>query len=374
MIRRGFFISIVLFICILFSGGSISGTDFKTDGCTGCHEKIYTEALDSPYPHSVAKDRCELCHIVQGRSQAQVQKRLITFPFFQKEGILYLDNINSGRRYLLEAVLTDDIGTDSRVYRINLALPEVEEYSDESFSLKHISDVTLEEVKKGVFAEAAVSWLTDAPATSEIEYRGEESYIRRLAIGEQFTKKHMIILNGLKNNNTYYYRVVSRDIYGNMLKSGELSFDTSENFSRAVTPEEHSGDLPMINSIRAFRTPDSEGIYLMVSANKPSRLSLWLTEIASAGVDDRHAPGLAGARYSAIEVCKKCHIQNASHPVGVRAKGEKVRTPDDLPTIEDGVITCVTCHLPHGGRKMYFARMDMNKDICIKCHIKGYEP
>ncbi len=372
MIRSVFLISLVLFICILLPAGSISGTDLKADGCAGCHEKVYTEALASPYPHSVAKERCELCHIVRERARPEARRTLVTFPFFQKEGILHLDNIRSDRRYLLEAVLTDEGGTDSRPYRINLAPREVEEYSDGGFSLKRISDVTLEEIKRGVFAEAAVSWFTDAPATSEIEYRDEEGYIRRLATGEQFTRKHVIVLNGLKNNNKYYYRVVSRDIYGNLLKSGERSFDTSANFSRAATPGEDRGALPMINSIRPFRTRDSEGIYLMVSANKPSGLSLRLKELASGGVDERHAPGLAGARYSAIEACKKCHIQNASHPVGIRAKGDKVKTPEDLPTIEDGVITCVTCHLPHGGREKYFARMDMNKDICIKCHIKGY--
>ncbi len=369
---RSVFLSLVLFIFILFLGGPISGTDLRSDACVGCHEKIYTEALASPYPHSVVKDGCELCHIAGGKAGAEIRKTLITFPFFQEEGILYLDNIRSDRRYLIEAVLTDNAGTDSRPYRMEILPREVEEAREGDLSLRRISDVTIEEIKRGVFAEAAVSWLTDAPATSEIEYRGEDGYMRRSAIGGEFTKKHRIILNGLKNNNKYHYRVVSRDIYGNMLKSGELSFDTSENFSRAATPEEDSGYFPLINSITPFRAGNSQGIYLMVSANKPSGLSVWVKEAAPPGMDGRHAPGLADARYSAIEVCKKCHIQNASHPVGVRAKGEKVITPQDLPTIEDGVITCVTCHLPHGGGKMYFARMDMNKDICIKCHIKGY--
>ncbi len=372
MIRSVFFISLILivFMFILFSGGSTSGTDIKPDGCVQCHEKIYLEALAVPYRHSVVMDNCKLCHIVQGDTEAR--KTVITFPSFQKEGILYLDNIRNGRRYLLKAVLTDNAGTESRPYRINIIPGEIEEYSDDLFLLKHISDITLEEIKEGIFVEAAVSWVTDAPATSEIEYSLRERYIRRFALEDRFTKKHRIILNGLEHNHKYYYRVVSRDIYGNVLKSGELSFDTSESFSHAGETVENDGSFPFINNIKPFRTENSDGIYLVVSANKPSRLSVWLTEISAPGIDENHAPGLTAARYAEIEVCKKCHIQNASHPVGIRAEGEKVKTPDDLPTIEDGVITCVTCHLPHGGREMYFARMDMNKDICIKCHIKDY--
>ena len=139
---------------------------------------------------------------------------------------------------------------------------------------------------------------------------------------------------------------------------------------------------PVINEVTAFRIKGRNGVYLKIHSNKPSKLALSLKEITmtpeiievreEGPTDENHLPGLAPARYSTIDACKKCHNQNASHPVGVRGNNDKIRTPRDLPTIDNGIVTCVTCHFPHGGKNIYFARMDFKKNMCIKCHIGGY--
>jgi predicted CXXCH cytochrome family protein len=74
-----------------------------------------------------------------------------------------------------------------------------------------------------------------------------------------------------------------------------------------------------------------------------------------------------------IDACYQCHPPEdlgVSHPVGV-GPGGKTKIPDDLPTLEGGIITCFTCHNVHGSSRRYFARKKITKDVCISCH-EGY--
>lgn len=88
----------------------------------------------------------------------------------------------------------------------------------------------------------------------------------------------------------------------------------------------------------------------------------------AASEDEKHGRGgLKGWREIGIDVCIKCHKQGASHPVGVKGRG-RIKIVNELPTGEGGVVTCVTCHTPHGGKKRYLGRLDFNKGICLLCH------
>jgi predicted CXXCH cytochrome family protein len=92
-----------------------------------------------------------------------------------------------------------------------------------------------------------------------------------------------------------------------------------------------------------------------------------------ADVEDKHGPGLVSERYLSIDSCYGCHASNSSHPVDIKIRGKKMNIPDDLPTIEGGVITCLTCHLAHGGVHRYYTRFDSDKEICMKCHDSKYD-
>jgi predicted CXXCH cytochrome family protein len=89
-------------------------------------------------------------------------------------------------------------------------------------------------------------------------------------------------------------------------------------------------------------------------------------------LEDSH-PDLREGKDLAIDACYQCHPAEelgVSHPVGVRPSAKTV-IPDDLPTLTGGILTCSTCHDPHGGIRRYFARKDIKKDICVSCH-EGY--
>ncbi|HLE16648.1 MAG TPA: cytochrome c3 family protein [Syntrophales bacterium] len=85
---------------------------------------------------------------------------------------------------------------------------------------------------------------------------------------------------------------------------------------------------------------------------------------------DPHAPGFLDERSTTMTVCLGCHpFIRRSHPIGVRATKKGVRDPTDLPTIEGGIITCATCHEPHGSNSQFFSRGGFKRELCEKCHI-----
>lgn len=66
------------------------------------------------------------------------------------------------------------------------------------------------------------------------------------------------------------------------------------------------------------------------------------------------------------EICLECHpkAKRNDHPIRVAPK----TVPEGLPLDEEGKLTCVTCHEPHGktGVKKLL-RMDFSS-LCLSCH------
>ncbi|MCK5069458.1 MAG: hypothetical protein KAR01_02920, partial [Desulfocapsa sp.] len=93
-------------------------------------------------------------------------------------------------------------------------------------------------------------------------------------------------------------------------------------------------------------------------------------EIQQAANSDQHPP-LRNPEELAINVCYQCHPESTlgtSHPVRLYG-GQDVRIPDDLPTV-DGMLTCVTCHDPHGSAGKMLVREVIKTKLCVTCHYK----
>ncbi len=94
-------------------------------------------------------------------------------------------------------------------------------------------------------------------------------------------------------------------------------------------------------------------------------LSLRLT------ADSGQHPPLRDPEDLAINACYQCHAESTlgtSHPVRLYS-GRDVRIPDDLPTV-DGMLTCVTCHNPHGSEGKMLVRETIKTRLCVACHFK----
>jgi hypothetical protein len=73
---------------------------------------------------------------------------------------------------------------------------------------------------------ATISWTSDEPATSQIEYGLTNAYGNLSALNSTLDTSHSVTLAGLSPVTTYHYRVRSRDSVGNLGTSGDNTFTT----------------------------------------------------------------------------------------------------------------------------------------------------
>lgn len=71
---------------------------------------------------------------------------------------------------------------------------------------------------------ATISWATDEPADSQVEYGPDASYGSSTLLDGTLTSSHSQQLTGLAAGTTYHYRVESRDSSGQLCLSGDFAF------------------------------------------------------------------------------------------------------------------------------------------------------
>lgn len=75
-------------------------------------------------------------------------------------------------------------------------------------------------------ASAVISWSTDEPATSQVEYGTTTAYGSTITLSPSFVTSHSQTLNGLQSATLYHYRVWSVDAANNVSISGDNTFTT----------------------------------------------------------------------------------------------------------------------------------------------------
>jgi len=76
-------------------------------------------------------------------------------------------------------------------------------------------------------ASATISWNTDEPATSQVEYGLTTSYGSTTLLASTLITSHSVSLSGLSVGTTYHYRVKSKDAEENERISGDYTFTTA---------------------------------------------------------------------------------------------------------------------------------------------------
>jgi RHS repeat-associated protein len=74
---------------------------------------------------------------------------------------------------------------------------------------------------------ATISWTTNEPADSQVEYGTTQAYEQSTTLNPTLVTAHSQGLSGLAQGMPYHYRVWSRDATGNLAFSGDFTFTTS---------------------------------------------------------------------------------------------------------------------------------------------------
>lgn len=234
----------------------------------------------------------------------------------------------------------------------------------------------------------------DEPASQESQWR--EPVVYR---DEWQSLDHLVQIPGLQDNTVYRYRVAIGSqpelaLSTSVWKGLQLSdFPVATNgpaeilqpISRdeAIVTEVQSIKLVRLASGSVlFSWDTSRPFYAWIELQKLAGPNL--TALASAGenvtqpavVPGSH-PLLREPEELAIDACFQCHTDSemgTSHPVRLY-NGDGVRIPDELPTVA-GMLTCVTCHDPHGSVGRMLIRETIKTRLCVACHytLKNSSP
>jgi len=97
-----------------------------------------------------------------------------------------------------------------------------------------ISNISVSEITHN---SAKISWITDEPSDSFVEYSTTSGFSYGIMVGsKEATTSHSVLLTNLNASTTYYFKVHSRDSAGNEAISLESSFTTQPALPLDTTP------------------------------------------------------------------------------------------------------------------------------------------
>jgi len=366
-----FWAVLMVFLSLLDAGVSPGGSSVDHELCKECHEDVHQEALGMPYRHMVVDEKCGMCHMPGKRMILYTTE--VASPDFKTEVLFPLTISAADKVYFVEVIAKDNLGRKSKVHQLYINPQEVNEFLS-NLPVEGIRDIMMDNIAEGIFLEAALSFSTDVYTAGSVEYGATAGYGETSPEEATYSKEHRVTLSNLKKDYTYHFRIAAKDIYGNQVRSEDAAFYTGALSGAKEYAQKTDYSFPAIEDMRVLKKAEvagagggsGSGFFILVTSSKPVRLSIRIA--AQEEKEARHGDGFYPPKVSRINICVTCHPQGVSHPVGISADTLKTRVPLNLPTLEGGIITCVTCHLPHGGEKKYFARLDFQRDICIECH------
>lgn len=364
--------------------------------CLSCHDDVYQKGIENFYLHTPFTDKeCTACHLGQESTLYKRDKIVTTKEivapiifssyFYLKENNILVEDIIPEATYDINIIIKDRIGRTLEKKYTGIIPASLQDAMADDIKPPVISGINVGPIKKEVFLETTIAWDTDEPSTSCVEYGFSDQYGRHASKNTTLIKHHAIPLYDLTDGKKYHFRVKSQDVSGNEAISKDHVFNATvlQDPNAAVTKDK-TGKLAIVSQ-HVFLLGSKLGIY--VETSMPAKMTVECLKVkkttakpkllASPAASSDAQKSMNGQRRYLVTMeeltingCYKCHppeILGVSHPVGI-AKKSGTDVPDYLPTLEGGIITCVTCHEVHGGNRKHFTRMEATKDLCKICH------
>jgi chitodextrinase len=109
---------------------------------------------------------------------------------------------------------------------------------------------------------ATISWTTNEPADTQVEYGLTTSYGSLTSLNQTLSTSHSASLTSLTPNTTYHYRVKSKDLAGNRATGSDLTVTTDQSTQVDTTP-------PVISNV-SIRSVSSTNATVTWTTNEPA--------------------------------------------------------------------------------------------------------
>ncbi|MFZ2071785.1 MAG: disaggregatase related repeat-containing protein [Halobacteriota archaeon] len=130
-----------------------------------------------------------------------------------------------------------------------------------------ISNVTVPDITG---SSATITWTTDEPADSQVEYGWDTNYGLTTSLDTSRVTNHSVLVTGLSTNTTYHYRAKSKDAADNFAVSEDYNFttpgatititDAIDNRLRSSTPNVVLNDTVWIDAGRLSPDTNYRGV------------------------------------------------------------------------------------------------------------------
>ena len=180
-----------------------------------------------------------------------------------------LNNLKPDTKYQFTVISKDKLGNEAKL-EIELITPSKPHTPPPLISEVEVSNIT--------DTESTVTWQTDKPATSQVEYGENESYSLITPPNEELTNCHSITLGNLKPNTSYHFRAKSKDADGNEATTEGQTFITLGKITAAVEIAPEIG-----KRAPDFTLPNLDGDYISLSQlrGKIVMLNFWQTSCSA---------------------------------------------------------------------------------------------
>lgn len=337
--------------------------EMQEAGCIGCHEKIYSSIIRYSKQHPRASEECQMCHMTDISAT-----REIPVDSFTKENIIFLD-VTDIIKYRVKVKIKDKEGKEMVSPEVDFTPSSIYERMADDKKPPTISNLKVEELKTGIFYSAVITWETDEPSTSQVQYGLSNKYGDASLQDNKFIREHRVIIDQLITDEKYHVVAISKDPFENTARSGDFTFKVKKPF---LEKQEETQAGPSVESIKVVKIGDKTALSWKTSKKTTAVVYLAIISRKNIISKEPHHPGLTTLRYAGLDSCSNqgCHKgsihKKASHPTG-SVSWMKATPSSDLPLAQGSIMLCATCHTPHGGNYDHILRKEENK-LCISCH------
>ena len=184
-----------------------------------------------------------------------------------------LSDLKPNTRYQLILISRDKGGNEARL-EIELTTPPQPYATPPVISGVKVFNIT--------DSSATITWQTDRPATSQVEYGETDSYSSITPSDKELTTNHSITLTGLKPSTTYHFKVKSEDADGNEAISEARTFITISTVAAAI---EVAPELGKRAPDFTLPTLDGKQLSLGQFRGKMVMVNFWMTSCSACATE-----------------------------------------------------------------------------------------